>query len=597
MPSTPHIWTPDHERQLILQACKAAAATVLGDVDGKGPEPLTEYVNDPNGYWVDVLQERPWKGSDGVPGQYELNQMLVDEPFICLFAGTGPGKTYWLSRALHWFLMTRRNALAFLVAPTWQQVINQGFRHLRAVHAKAKRNANVPGRCLQAMLDVDDRWFCQGMSPKDPENLAGYHADQDPSDAAIAEREQWLQMTNEEFFKLALQGQDGDAAVILAYDETSNVRDEFHDAGEGLLTGPGSRCIKSGNLTRTSGRYHKHWQDYTPATPNRVCYDDEESKKDRKARLAKAKRQAAGKAPTQSRPDGEEKVEGPAWRTIRWTAFDAPEAIVKRSWVERMRKECGPNYEKNPRYMVRVLALPPEGSELAVYPLALLEDCADIRPKSGGRHMGVDLGYGGGDPCVAQLWVNGRLSSTFRWQVEGPVLDLVDSAKVIATLARGDPTVKGDKGWGVKASHVHVDASDSGDMGVCDLLARFHQMVVDRVNFGGAVVGDWNYILGRPPGKLLNRKQELGWIALRCLQDGRMGIPAQEEFGPVIAQMSAVHYHEVGAENFRMEKKIKYIARTGRSSDDFDPVLLALSRVDPGRLRVRTVRQRRRRGR
>jgi hypothetical protein len=602
---------------MAMAVLQAANQTLATPSDGAIPEPMLEYASDPVGFFIDVLGERPWKGEHGITGQMEWLEGLPSNPYNLIFAGTGPGKTWLLARTGIWFLNTRPNSILVTVATTWDQVVNQLWREIRSAY----KTARVPllGKVLNHSLEISEKWYGIGLSPRHPESLAGYHAQIDVRAEVQRARDRWREMSNAEYFasgssNAALAATEG-GAVMLQIDEASGVEDELHDAGEGITTGPGCFVIKSGNLTRTEGRYYQHWvqwrksRNHGEVEKNRVWFEGEDmpdaevvpeapplemvEEEDKDAVVPLLEPPAAEALATLEAEPVE--PEPAIWRAIRWTAFDAPARIINRDWIERLRRDCGRNFMKNPRYLVRALALPPLGSDRCIFPLGLLEDCADIIPAYGGRHIGVDLGFGGGDPCVAVLVVNGRVSSIFQWNVTGPQMDVYDTARVIFTLATGCTSAleaanssRENVGWNVPMRHVHVDATGAGQP-VVDIMRRAFSFYVDGVNFGGKPENDWVGILGPPPAKLLNRRHELHWIAMRLLQEGLLAIPDRPEYGPIWSDLSAIQLAEEGMDGFAVEKKTVFIKREGHSPDHADATLLACSRASPDRLRFGSV--------
>lgn len=575
---------------------QAANQVMAVEAENSRPRALVEYANDPVGFFINVLGDRPWRGDEhGITGQMEWLEGLPENRYNLLFAGTGVGKTWLIARTCLWFVSTREDAIFVTVATTWEQVVRQLWREIADAHRKAL--IPLPGKVLNHSLEIGEKWYGIGLSPRNPESLAGYHAKITVRREVQLARARWREMSNAEYFGV---GKDGagptGGALMLAIDEASGVMDELHDAGDGITTGPRCYVIKSGNLVRTSGRFHEHWTKNKTNEPNRLCYADEEPAVAEAQKDALA--QTAARANETAIITGDQADAGSVWRAVRWTAFDAPPAIVDREFVDRMRRDCGRNYMQNPRYMVRVLAMPPLGSDLCIFPQGLLEDCADIVPGIGGRHMGVDLGFGGGDPCVATLIVNGRVSSVFVWHVTGPKLDEFDSARVIFHLATGCENAldamkpdRPDLGWNVPMRNIHVDATGNG-LAVVNALRRFFQFYVDGVNLGSGVQNDWSDVIGPSPDRLLNRRHELHWIAMRLMQEGLLAIPDRPEYSPIWADLSSIRLADKGLDKFAVEDKRAFIKREGRSPDFGDSVLLACSRVDPTRIRFATVPRR-----
>lgn len=522
------------------RAVQLAATRLLQGGDADDPGPFTQYQGDPNRYMVEVLGRRP----HGI--QRELNDAIVRERLCAVAAATGPGKTLDAAWLACYFHDCFRNSIVITLATTWDQVTNQLWRKIRAARQAAR--FKLPGRLLQTQMERGAEWFAMGVSPKQPETLAGFHAQIETPKELLEAYDRWLEMTDEEFFGQFASGEDA-PAVFVIIDEASGVPDAMHDAATGLLTNPNSRMLLIGNPTRLSGRFYEVFH--------------------------------PKKGQTEDWP----------WWTRQWSAFDAPEAIIDRESIRDLQRQCGPNYEKHPLYMIRVLGKFPSGSALGIFPISLLEYSSGLRPGLGGRHIGVDLGFGGGDPCRAVLTVNGRMASEYSWNVEGAVIDTNDSAHVIRKLAKGDTWCGGtDPGWAVEDRNVHIDATGAG-VGVYDALKRVCGMYVDPVIFSESPKGDWRAVLGEPPYKLRTRRDELIWVLLRLLQEGRLAIP--EKYEGVWVDLIALQYASAGKDGFAPEGSPAFVKREGRSPDWLAATLCACSRADPARIRFRTVRRRR----
>lgn len=505
---------------------------------GKRPQTFPEYRDDPNGFIVNVLGDIPWSK------QREINRDVAEHQYVAVAACTGPGKTWDLARLVIWWLLTREDSIVVTTATTWTQVRTQLWREI----ADAKKDSRIalPGTLLQTEWNLGPKWFAIGLSARVPEAIAGFHA------RAKMDIDRLLRDDNPDGFEIPAdvmeyltEVQASASAVMVLVDEGSGVEDPLWEAFDGLLTNPGSRMVASGNPTKLSGRFHQIFH------PPRGL--------------------SAG---------GDEWP----WHIHHIAATDAPEEVIGRAWIDRMRVECGPNPERNPRYQVRVLGQFPATSDRYLYPLSLLEraseGASDAAPK--GRHLGFDVARHGGDKCVAVLLVDGRVRGVSSWIVpEHHGNNLVVTSRRLLTLL---------KKWEVEPRNVHIDCTGGWGWGPHDTLHDWGYPV-DGVDFGGGQLDDWRFVLGHAP-KLRTRRQELHWILLRCLQERFVSIPDPKDlpqYGPIWTDLTEIIYDFKAREDFWVESKQEYRDRAGRSPDFSDALLCALSRRDPARVTFSTL--------
>jgi len=266
------------------------------------------------------------------------------------------------------------------------------------------------------------------------------------------------------------------------------------------------------------------------------------------------------------------------WRLFTVDSRKAPRAIVSQEWLDMMAVRCGPNPEKHPLYQTDVMGIHPTTTELSVYSMALLEACAELRPRVGDLRMGVDLSSASGkDTCFATVRDKGRVVGVKQWNtMVGPKADLVKSCKIIRGLAEG---------WRVPPHLVNIDKGGLG-IGVYDMLHSQGFGCVG-VDFGGSVQGDWRDILGSGP-KLKNRKQELAWVLWRLLQENLFSIPRDAKYAPIWADLVAMQKkkHLTAGEEWSVEENAVFKERTGRSADAFASLIISLAKDDALRVAV-----------
>ena len=490
----------------------------------------TEYADDPNRYFVEVLGCIPWSK------QREINNSVAQHGSATAVAAcTGPGKTWNAARLVIWFLDCHENAVIITTANTWNQIRAQLWAEIREGHSESR--LPLPGKPLMTQWNIGPKWFALGISANRPEAIAGFHSKShlDPDELLEGDNPDDFEVSEEPLEWLRSR-EVIDSPVFVVIDEASGVADPLWEAFFGLLTNPGSRILAQGNPTRLSGYFHKIFH---PA------------------------------------PDKKGKGANVDWNLLHISAFDPPPKIIAHEWIERMRRMCQPNPEKHPLWMVRVLGKFPTTADNKLFPLYLLERASQGTAPNvpTGRHLGVDIARHGGDKCVAVLVIDGRVRGVVSWTIletHGP--NLVLTARRIVEIA---------KRWKVEAGNIHIDVTGIG-WGVHDSLFDWG-WTTDAVNFGSGPIEDWKWILGHSV-TLRTRRQELHWTALRLFQEGWLSVPDPSEspkYGEIWSELLEIEYAYKGREEFWVESKDEYKKRVGHSPDFSDALLCACSRGNP----------------
>lgn len=130
-------------------------------------QPLSQYVDDPVGFCLDVLGITPWDG------QVEIMEAVRDNPRVSVAACYASGKTFTAAVLVLWWIHTRRPAMIITTAPTGRQVKTLLWREVRKLQKRAKRR--LPGRLLQTQLHLADDWWAMGFASDAPNSVAGLH--------------------------------------------------------------------------------------------------------------------------------------------------------------------------------------------------------------------------------------------------------------------------------------------------------------------------------------------------------------------------------------------------------------------------------------
>lgn len=536
----------------------AGVSRVISELEaGSGVQMYPEYADDPLGFMVNVLGDEPWSAPeaydlDGIPedvrdlitgrdpcGQDDVLEAVVEDRFIAVAGAKGLGKTWLLGRLPIWWCHTRPGGLCITIATTGTQVRGQVWGELET----ALNESKVPlmGKLTfggNPAYSLGPKHGAIGLSPRRSESLRGWHG--------RAQRE----------------GFSGPVLVIV--DETSGVDDEMLDACFGLLTNPGSKMVWTSNFSHAYGAFHDvFFPRFGAGFMARMSSE------------AKAKSERAS-----------------LFRTFRMTFFDAPPWVVDREFELDTRGRCVQAPRDDERYRRDILALPPKSASELAFPYEFLVRISEVRPPVGGRHLGVDIGHSGPDPCVAILTENLVPVAVKTWSGEDETVSTMRTARIIERLMLGgrveDPHST-DRGWDVPASHVHIDAT-SGSLGV-GVAERLWELghKVDAVSFSNkpdpSGLSWWRAQLGQPVPDFPRNRQLLYWLMRHCMIQGLAAVPMHEELAPLWEELTAIPFEGDG-DQFRIPKKDRLIELIGHSNDWSDAYALNFSRAGAAAVRL-----------
>lgn len=165
-------------------------------------------------WWAKVVL-----GVDLWAKQVDMMVSVRDHDQTAVKACHAPGKTFTAAVLALWFLTVFYESKVLITAPTWNQVNEVLFPLIRSLHKKA--NYEIGGRWLQSppKLILDDEWFLLGLSPKEPEAFAGWHAPH----------------------------------MLVICDEASGIPKKIMEAIRGILMGGRPRLLLLGNPTKPEG--------------------------------------------------------------------------------------------------------------------------------------------------------------------------------------------------------------------------------------------------------------------------------------------------------------------------------------------------------
>lgn len=253
----------------------------------------------------------------------------------------------------------------------------------------------------------------------------------------------------------------------------------------------------------------------------------------------------------------------PGWHVIHldayvspnWTGEQVPPAVarslISKEWAAAQATKYG---DQSPTYLARVRGMFPAESSDAVIPLSFLarvRDPADGNPDKP-RVLGVDVGATG-DRTKATLRVGMAVAETHTPARTSDSAQLVNDLVDIITSTQAEE-VRIDSigiGWGVAGALAQARADGR------------HHAVVSKVNVAERA---------HDPGRFVNRRSELWWLARERCESGDWDLSAAT--GDALEQLSWPKWDRDPRGRIRVERKEDTISRHGHSPDDADSVLL-----------------------
>lgn len=250
------------------------------------------------------------------------------------------------------------------------------------------------------------------------------------------------------------------------------------------------------------------------------------------------------------------------WERFQISAFDVPEHILSREWIEDQRTYWG---EDSPQWQVRVLGqFPKVGGDFLVFPISYFEATCEIHPKSqDGIHIGADIARGNADRNAIVVTVDSKVVHSESFHADD-TMEVVRRIEIVAAQ------------FGCPWENVHIDVIGLG-AGVVDRL-RQKGKYVDAVDFGAPPMGDWPDLVGRTV-KVLNRRAELYWAARQALNEDMASVP--EEYRRTLwKECNLIQFEMMQNGKLKIEAKDKIRARyEGQSPDLADAWVMTFSRT------------------
>jgi hypothetical protein len=105
---------------------------------------------------------------------------IAEHERVIIQSGNGVGKSFGVAIAKLSFVATNLDSTVLGTSGSYSQYVDAVWRPLKTLHRDAKQRVGLPGECYdggQPTLEIDDDWFAKVVSPRDPGDLEGRHAD------------------------------------------------------------------------------------------------------------------------------------------------------------------------------------------------------------------------------------------------------------------------------------------------------------------------------------------------------------------------------------------------------------------------------------
>ena len=500
----------------------------------------------------EVLGVRTRTGEVGLwAAQRAIVEALFEHKFVCVVSCRGPGKSFAAAVALLAFFYVEPSRV-LLTAPGLRLTREVLFGTLATLHRQS--SMPLPGELSTLALRLTEEHSVIGIPCRDPGAVRGFHAKpRIPSDPDADE------LTPEDL-EAAVDAVEEGTRLLVVVDEAASVDPATLLVLRGMFNKPNVYCLMISNPTLGLDDPH----------PYVKALDDD---------------------------SGWHRVKIAAFSEIEFPddlsnsydqTFDhVPEYLISRAALERARRQ---HEADDPIFMSDWLGQFRKGSSsMQAIPRSALEAAlaclrTKARPQLGPR-IGVDIGAGRPDPCVASLFHNGIKRAVHEWRPESDdSAAQVSTATVIAALMCkwgreiGESNPDDWDGRPIDGARVSVD--DSGMSGVADILGS-RGIHVDRVVFSAAPQGHHRELTGVT--RFLNLRAEMYWTLRRGLQEGVFVIPP--EFGKSWQQLQWTRF-ERRFDSFgpvlKMEAKELVVRRHGHSPDHADADALACRETSPG---------------
>lgn len=480
--------------------------------------PYGLFADDPVGFTRGVLGEYLWSG------EVDLLQSIRDNRRLAIPACHGPGKTHTVARAAVWWIASHEPGSAIVVttAPTYRQVRNILWPHIRRAHAEHK----LPGLCNQVEWQIETDIVGYGFSPArwDDSAAQGVHAEH----------------------------------VLVIIDEAGGILQQLGEALNGILTSEHSRIVAVGNppIDDQGGWFEQ------------ICDHQDQWKTLR--------------IPVWKTPNFTDEKEDVPPHILRRLVTETWVDDVKESygedsayWVARVdaRFPKGSSNKVIPaEWITRCMATDQdlyndEGSSAQWLRTAGAEGARWQR-------LGVDVASDGGDEMVI-AHLDGMRSSIVHVSSAADNSNQVDCAERVLEWIHHAQSIQERTGYTDRKVRVKVDAIGIG-RGTADVLEAFgregrHDAEIVKVNVSEKATEATDFH---------NRRAEAWWATREVIRNLEV-VLAYDDGERTKSQLNGPKWFQDSAGRVQVESKPKMRARGLTSPDRADAVVLSVYEPDP----------------
>ena len=188
------------------------------------PEQIAYYYDNPCAFAEDlILKYRKDKYHVHLAiEQMEMLNAVASNPRTSIRSGHGTGKTAGLSFLTMWFLTTRPNSLVVVTAPKADQIRDTMWTEINRwlIYSPVKSWFQWTAEKIASRYFPQD-WYAVARTAKEPQNLAGFHADH----------------------------------LMFIVDEAAGVADEIFEVIEGALTSDDNRLVMTSQGIKANGYF------------------------------------------------------------------------------------------------------------------------------------------------------------------------------------------------------------------------------------------------------------------------------------------------------------------------------------------------------
>jgi len=112
--------------------------------------------------------------------QRRILHAVAEHERVLIQSGNGVGKSFGVAIAKLAFVATNLDSTVLGTSGSYSQYVDAVWRPMKTLHRDAKQRVGLPGECYdsgQPTLEIDDDWFAKVVSPRDPGDLEGRHAE------------------------------------------------------------------------------------------------------------------------------------------------------------------------------------------------------------------------------------------------------------------------------------------------------------------------------------------------------------------------------------------------------------------------------------